>query len=84
VKKPVASIGFGTLANSNKEISFYSELLGKQISGTYALFGRTVTVTAPDGRQKSAPLGGGHPEILARLALIALEAKTLGKAQEKW
>jgi len=43
-----------------------------------------VTVTAPDGRQKSAPLGGGHPEILARLALIALEAKTLGKAQEKW
>ena len=43
-----------------------------------------VTVTASDGRQKSAPLGGGNPEILARLALIALEGKISGKAQEKW
>jgi hypothetical protein len=32
-----------------------------------------VTVTAADGRQKSAPLG--DPEILARLALIELEVK---------
>jgi hypothetical protein len=34
-----------------------------------------VTVTAADGRQKSAPLGGSNPEILARLALIELEVK---------
>jgi hypothetical protein len=63
------------LANRNKEISFYSEQLGKQISGTYGLFGRMVTVTASDGRQKRAPLGGSNPEILARLALMELEAK---------
>jgi hypothetical protein len=34
-----------------------------------------LTVTALDGRQKRAPLGGGRPEILARLALIELEAE---------
>jgi hypothetical protein len=33
-----------------------------------------LTVTTLDGRQKSAPLGGSKPEILARLALIELEA----------
>ena len=67
--------GSGRLAKRKKEISFYSEQLGKQISGTYALSGRMVTVTAADGRQKSAPLGGSNPELLARLALIELEAK---------
>jgi len=31
-------------------------------------------VTSADARQKCAPLGGSSPEILARLALIELEA----------
>ena len=57
-----------------KEISFFSERLGKQISGTYLLLGRMMTVTAADGRQKNAPLGGTPPEILARLTLVELEA----------
>jgi hypothetical protein len=37
-----------------------------------------VTVAASDGRRKSAPLGGTNPEILARLALMELEAKISG------
>jgi len=31
-------------------------------------------VTSSDGRQKSAPLGGSSPEVLARLTLLELEA----------
>jgi hypothetical protein len=57
-----------------KKISFYSERLGKKISGVYSISGRMLTVTSSDGRQKSAPLGGSDPEILARLTLIELEA----------
>jgi hypothetical protein len=56
-----------------KEISFYSERLGKQISGIYSISGRMLIVTSSDGRQKRAPLGGSSPEILARLTLIELE-----------
>jgi hypothetical protein len=57
-----------------KKISFYSERLGKKISGVYSISGRMLTVTSSDGRQKSAPLGGSNPETLARLTLIELEA----------
>ncbi len=63
------------MTSRNKEISFYSARLGKQISGSYSLSGRMLTVTALDGRQKAAPLGGSKPELLARLALIELELK---------
>jgi hypothetical protein len=59
---------------SQKPITFFSERLGKQISGTYLLLGRMLTVTTTDGRQKNAPLGGTNPEILARLTLVELEA----------
>jgi len=59
-----------------KEISFFSERLGRKISGSYSLFGRMLTVTTADGRQKSAPLGGTNPEILARLTLLDLESGT--------
>jgi hypothetical protein len=57
-----------------KETSFHSERLGKQISGVYSISGRMMTVTSSDGRQKSTPLGGTKPEILARLTLVKLEA----------
>jgi hypothetical protein len=57
-----------------KEISFYSNRLGKQISGVYSISGRTVIVASSDGRQKNAPLGGVNAETLARLLLIELEA----------
>jgi hypothetical protein len=63
------------VTSRNKQISFYSERLGKQISGTYSLSGRMLIVTSLDGRQKTAPLGGSKPEILARLALTELELK---------
>ena len=69
------------MANRSKEISFYSEQLGKQISGTYSLSGRLLTVTTLDGRQQRAPAGGGNPEILARLALVALETKNPARTQ---
>jgi hypothetical protein len=42
---------------NQKEMSFFSERLGKQISGKYLLLGRMMTVTTADGRQKNAPLG---------------------------
>jgi hypothetical protein len=58
-----------------KEISLYSERLGKQISGVYSISGRMLIVTSSDGQQKCAPLGGSSPEILARLTLIELEAR---------
>jgi hypothetical protein len=61
-----------------KEISFYSERLGKQISGVYSKSGRMLTVISSDGRQKSVPIGGSKPEILVRLALIELEARKSG------
>lgn len=35
-----------------------------KVSGSYSLFGRMLTVTTPEGRQNSAPLGGTNPEIL--------------------
>jgi hypothetical protein len=57
-----------------KALSFYSEQLGRQISGVYSISGRMLIVTSSDGRQKRAPLGGSSPEILARLALVELEA----------
>jgi hypothetical protein len=56
-------------------MSFYSERLGKQISGIYSIAGRTLIVISSDGRRKSAPLGGSKPELLARLTLIELEAQ---------
>jgi hypothetical protein len=59
-----------------KEISLYLERLGKEISGTYSISNRMMIVTTWDGRQKSTPLGGGSPEILARLTLIDMEART--------
>jgi hypothetical protein len=60
------------LANP-KPISFFSEQLGKRISGVYSLSGRMMIVTTADGRQKNAPLGGTNHEILARLTLVELE-----------
>jgi hypothetical protein len=32
-----------------------------------------LTVTAPDGRTKSAQLGGSSPELVARLLLLELD-----------
>jgi hypothetical protein len=64
--------GHATLANLTP-ISFFSERLGKRISGAYSLSGRMMIVTSADGRQKNAPLGGTNPEILARLTLVELE-----------
>jgi hypothetical protein len=57
-----------------KQISFYSERLGKQIFSFYSISGRTLIVTGSDGRQKTAPLGGINTEVLARLILIDLDA----------
>jgi hypothetical protein len=63
-----------TLAGVQKQISFFSERLKKQISGFYSISGRMLIVTSSDGRQKAAPLGGINAEVLARLILVDLEA----------
>jgi hypothetical protein len=62
-----------------KDISFYSERLGRQITGTWSLFGGKLTVTACDGRQKTTLLGDSSPESLARLMLVELEVQMAGK-----
>ncbi len=72
------------LITRNKDISFYSERLRKQISGTYARSGRMLTVTTSDGRQKTAPLGGSKPETLARLVLIDLENEFPARTEDEW
>ena len=67
------------LRSMQKEISFYSLRFGRQITGVYSVFGDKVTVTAPDGRQQTAQLGGSLPESLARMMLIELEVQKTGK-----
>ena len=42
-------------------------------SGKMRIEDGLVTVTAPDGRTKSAQLGGSSPETMARLLLLDLE-----------
>jgi len=62
-----------------KDISFYSLGLARQITGNWSLFGEMLTVTAWDGRQKTTQLGGSSPESLAHLMLVELEMQTTGK-----
>jgi hypothetical protein len=56
-----------------KEFSFYSERLKRELSGSYSVFGPLITVTSPDGRQKITQVGSsGSPEGLDSLARILL------------
>jgi hypothetical protein len=55
-----------------KGVDFYSVRLGRQITGTWSLFGGNLTVTAWDGRQKTTQLGGSSPESLARMMLCGI------------
>jgi len=57
-----------------KEISFYSDELGRDISCTYSALGGLLAVTTPDGRQKIARLdSSSSPVTLARKILIEME-----------
>jgi hypothetical protein len=47
-------------------------------SGKMKVEGGLLTVTAPDGRGKSALLGGKSPEKVARLLLLDLEREKPG------
>jgi hypothetical protein len=42
-----------------------------------------VTVTSPEGRQKSTQIGGSPPRAIARLMLIELEEARLGNLMFK-
>jgi hypothetical protein len=55
-----------------REFSFYSERVGKHLSGIWSVFGGRLTVVAPDGRQKTIQLGSSTPETLVRMMLIEL------------
>jgi hypothetical protein len=46
-------------------------------SGTIRIEDGLLTVTAPDGRTKSAQLGGSSPELVARLLLLELEREKI-------
>jgi hypothetical protein len=55
------------------EIQFRGGNPKKWHSGKMRIEDGLVTVTAPDGRTKSAQLGGRSPETMARLLLLDLE-----------
>jgi len=55
------------------EISFHDTRMRKLLRGRYWTTLRLITVTAPDGRKKSAQLNGRSPEILARKILRELD-----------
>jgi hypothetical protein len=59
-----------------QEISFYSEALGKHLSGSYLVEGGILTVFCDDSRKKETQArasGERGPEYLARQMLIELE-----------
>ncbi len=55
------------------EIQFRGGNPKKRYSGKMRIEDGLVTVTVPDGRSKSAQLGGSSPETMARLLLLDLE-----------
>ena len=55
------------------EIHFRGGKPKKWHSGTFAIHGDLITVTSPDGRKKTAQMGGTSPELMARLLLLELE-----------
>ena len=55
------------------------EYKGKELRGQMRVANGLVTVTTPDGRQKSTQIGGSPPESIARMMLRELEAARLGK-----
>jgi hypothetical protein len=55
------------------EIQFQGGTPKKWHTGKMRIESGLITATAPDGRTKSAQLGGNSPEILARLLLLELE-----------
>ena len=55
------------------EIQFRGGTPKKWHSGTMKIDDGLITVTARDGRTKSAQLGGSSPELVARLLLLELD-----------
>ena len=55
------------------EIQFRGGTPKKWHSGKMNIEDGLVTVTAPDGRTKSAQLGGSSPELVARRLLLELD-----------
>jgi len=73
------NIGQPTLPNMRKEISFYSDELGREISCVYSAFGGLLTVTTLDGRQKIAPLDSSKsPVTQVRKILVEMERRKEG------
>jgi len=58
------------------EISFRANDLGRWLKGKLAIHGDLVAVTAPDGRVKTAHIGGSKPEGVARLLLRELHIES--------
>jgi hypothetical protein len=57
-----------------KEISFYCDELGREVSCTYSALAGLLVVTTPDGRQKIAQLDlSSSPVTLARKILMEME-----------
>lgn len=55
------------------DIQFRGGKPKKWHSGTMRIDDGLITVTARDGRTKSAQLGGSSPELVARLLLLELD-----------
>ena len=56
----------------NRETEFRFRANRKLFSCQMRVQGRLVTVTVPDGRKKSAQIGGNTPETVARLLALEL------------
>ena len=62
-----------------KDISFYSEALGKELHGSYTLEQGTLTVYSEDReKQIQAGTSAKDPEYLARQMLIEIERERTG------
>jgi hypothetical protein len=53
---------------------------GRDISGTYSVSGKTITVTLFDGSSKSTQLGNLPVEVIAKMLLRELDRKRRGES----
>ena len=63
----------GTARGTVTKIQFRGGTPKKWHLGTMEIYNGWITVTATDGRTKSAQLGSSSPELVARLLLLELD-----------
>lgn len=72
-----------TRTNANDREIIVEQASGMMLHGHMCARNGAVTVTSPDGLQKSTQIGGSPPRAIARLMLIELEQARLGNPMFK-